>query len=282
MFSFVYCGQINHVRFAGAGLLSMLPVRSEHLLLLVKECRGLAALRSKALATQVTRRELTVEFHGSLHVSVGQPVHVDRALSTYPANCLFHDLDVGMGEDCCASRLLDLQRGAGNLHEHVIERLDLQILPPLGAHFQADAHQLGSLERLRLQKQQKVAVHLHLHVPAVQVVGVLPEGVLDLHRDQVQAPEDEDLDHHEDPCPQWLRDPLRRHQRHNHPVHEQQQVARLGVGKWKGDVGDLHRVVERDHAVRYLLERTGEDGRRDAEHAIGHVLNNEELDPGED
>mmetsp|Transcript_41827 Transcript_41827/g.124112 ORF Transcript_41827/g.124112 Transcript_41827/m.124112 type:complete len:206 (-) Transcript_41827:227-844(-) len=133
-----------------------------------------------------------------------------------------------------------------------------------------------------MEEQQQVPVHLPLHVAAIQVVGVPAEWILNLHGDEVQGPQDEDLDEDEDKVPGRGRHPLRCHQGRDEPVQEEEGVAGLGVGERERDVRDLHGVVKRNHAVGDLLERPGQDRRRDGEHARVDVLHDEALDPGED
>mmetsp|Transcript_60728 Transcript_60728/g.131627 ORF Transcript_60728/g.131627 Transcript_60728/m.131627 type:complete len:206 (+) Transcript_60728:422-1039(+) len=70
------------------------------------------------------------------------------------------------------------------------------------------ALQSWSIERLRGQKEPHMGVELHLHRIAVDVVRVKPERVLQLHSNEVQGPEGEDLNEGEDRCPPWLHNPL--------------------------------------------------------------------------
>mmetsp|Transcript_37207 Transcript_37207/g.86599 ORF Transcript_37207/g.86599 Transcript_37207/m.86599 type:complete len:378 (+) Transcript_37207:564-1697(+) len=139
-----------------------------------------------------------------------------------------------------------------------------------------------STHRHGLQEQVQVPVHLLLHVVTVYVILVISKGVLNLHCNEVQRPKDEDLNEHEDEGPGRRRHPLREHEGRQDVVQQQQAITVLRVGEREWHIGDLDRVVEGHHAIGDLLERPGQDRRRDAEHACLNVLHHEELNPRED
>mmetsp|Transcript_102346 Transcript_102346/g.285152 ORF Transcript_102346/g.285152 Transcript_102346/m.285152 type:complete len:314 (-) Transcript_102346:224-1165(-) len=134
----------------------------------------------------------------------------------------------------------------------------------------------------RVENEEEAHVHVQLHLAGIEVVGVVPEGVLDFNRDVVQGPQDEDLDEAEDGRPGGVGGPLRGDHRRDDPVQEEQGVAGLGIGEREGDVGDLPRLVQGNHAVGQLLEDARQDGRRDAEHPRLYVLHYHCLQPRED
>mmetsp|Transcript_84134 Transcript_84134/g.204047 ORF Transcript_84134/g.204047 Transcript_84134/m.204047 type:complete len:324 (+) Transcript_84134:466-1437(+) len=125
-------------------------------------------------------------------------------------------------------------------------------------------------------------VQLLLHVAAIDVVGVRAEGVLDLPGYEVERPQDQHLEHHEDGRPHRRRYPRGRDKWHDEPVHHEEALANLGVREWEGNVRYLHGVMEGDHAIPQLLERPRKHGRGYRQHARVDVLHEQALDPGEE
>mmetsp|Transcript_1898 Transcript_1898/g.6064 ORF Transcript_1898/g.6064 Transcript_1898/m.6064 type:complete len:228 (+) Transcript_1898:331-1014(+) len=124
-----------------------------------------------------------------------------------------------------------------------------------------------------------MAIELLLQDAAVNVVGVLAEGVLDLHSYHIEAPIDEDLHEAEDAAPPNRARPVGHHERRDEPMHDQEDVAGLDVRKREGNRRDLDRAMVRDDTRGELLERTREERGRDAEHAGTDVVDDVLLDP---
>mmetsp|Transcript_1548 Transcript_1548/g.3957 ORF Transcript_1548/g.3957 Transcript_1548/m.3957 type:complete len:203 (+) Transcript_1548:398-1006(+) len=109
----------------------------------------------------------------------------------------------------------------------------------------------------------------------VQVVVVVPEGVLDFDGDEIQSPQDEDLGEGQDTCHRRRGDPRVHHEADEQPMNHEEEVARLRIREGERGLRHLQSVVECAHAVPQLLEASRQDGRRDAEHTVQCVLHHE-------
>mmetsp|Transcript_41386 Transcript_41386/g.107120 ORF Transcript_41386/g.107120 Transcript_41386/m.107120 type:complete len:287 (-) Transcript_41386:152-1012(-) len=99
---------------------------------------------------------------------------------------------------------------------------------------------------------------------AGQVVVVIPEGVVQLVRDELQAGEAHDRDEGEEGRGPLVVRPVAHGHRGAHHHDEEQHNGHLGVREGEGNGHDLHHLVELNHGLLHLLEDTAEDGR-------GHV-----------
>mmetsp|Transcript_85815 Transcript_85815/g.251266 ORF Transcript_85815/g.251266 Transcript_85815/m.251266 type:complete len:211 (+) Transcript_85815:715-1347(+) len=133
-----------------------------------------------------------------------------------------------------------------------------------------------------VQQEQQVHVHVRLHARRIKVVGVAPKRMLDLDRNVVQGPEDEHLDEAEHHPPVPLGGALRGDEGSDAPVQDEQGIASLGVRKWERHRRNLLSLVQRHHAVGELLEDARQDRRGNAQDAVGDVLGDDHLYPGED
>mmetsp|Transcript_46425 Transcript_46425/g.135230 ORF Transcript_46425/g.135230 Transcript_46425/m.135230 type:complete len:365 (+) Transcript_46425:683-1777(+) len=150
---------------------------------------------------------------------------------------------------------------------------------PLGQRLPLDRRR--PLRVLR-QEEHQLPVHHHLQLRGVDVVRVAAEGILDLPRDVVQAPEDEHLREGQGEGPPRLIDPLAQDEGGDQGVQDQQAVARLRIWEREGNGGKLERVVEMHQAGGELLEGPRENGRGDVHDACVDGLDDQLLDPLED
>mmetsp|Transcript_122787 Transcript_122787/g.352647 ORF Transcript_122787/g.352647 Transcript_122787/m.352647 type:complete len:382 (+) Transcript_122787:697-1842(+) len=131
----------------------------------------------------------------------------------------------------------------------------------------------------RKAKQQQEFVHVLLQRMPVHIVRVAAEGVRQVAGDPVKDVQHEDLDESEQRRPHRVCRPLRSYERRHEPMHDQQAVASLAVGRGERRRREPHRAVVLNDPVGDLLEQAGEQRRRRRQGPIVHIRHDQVLQP---
>mmetsp|Transcript_3613 Transcript_3613/g.7918 ORF Transcript_3613/g.7918 Transcript_3613/m.7918 type:complete len:243 (-) Transcript_3613:615-1343(-) len=129
-----------------------------------------------------------------------------------------------------------------------------------------------------LEQHEKTLVHLRLEMLKRQIIGIIPERILEFYTYEVQRGKSENRDEAEHRCPQPTCS-QRDYQKWRHEdIQEQHHANHLCIRKWKTSISNLLRGEEVHKSTRQGLVHSGQDRGRHFDGPIFKALRNERLD----